>query len=266
MSEHIIAIILGIVEGLTEFLPISSTGHLILVGSLLGFEGEKAQTFEVIIQLGSILAIAVLFWKKFISLLDVKSITLKNPKKLNLVHVIIGVLPAVVVGFLLSDFIDAVLFSPKTVVIGLVLGALLLIYAERKNKNVTAASVDELSYKQALYIGLFQCLAVWPGFSRAGSTISGGMLVGANQKTSAEFSFILALPIMIGASGLTFIKHIEQFTTGNISVFVIGFVTAFVVAMIAVVTFLKLLDKVKLSVFAYYRILLAIAFTFFILL
>jgi len=265
MSEHLIAFFMGIIEGLTEFLPVSSTGHLILAGHLFGFEGEKAKTFEVVIQLGSILAIAVLYRKKLFSLLNPKTLTDKTNKRLNLIHIFLGVFPAVIVGLLLHDFIKDVLFSPKAVLIGLVLGALLLIYADKKKTNITANTLDELSYKQALTIGLFQCLAVWPGFSRAGSTISGGLLFGANQKVAAEFSFILALPIMIGATGLDLIKSYNQLAGGDIPVFVIGFLTAFVVAMIAVVSFLKLLDKLKLSVFGYYRIALAVVFAFIIL-
>jgi undecaprenyl-diphosphatase len=266
MGEHIIAFIMGIVEGLTEYLPISSTGHLILAGHLLGFEGNKAKTFEVVIQLGSILAIAVLYWKRFLSLLNFKSLTSKDNRKgkLNLIHVILGVLPAVIVGFVLHDFIKNVLFATTYVLIGLVVGAVLLIYADKKKIKVTANTIDQLSYKQSLYIGLFQCLAVWPGFSRAGSTISGGLLVGANQKTAAEFSFILALPIMVGATGLDLIKNIHSITSGDITTFVIGFITAFIVALITCILFLKLLNKVKLSMFAYYRILLAVVFAFII--
>lgn len=267
MSEHIIAFIMGIVEGLTEYLPISSTGHLILTGHLLGFEGDRAKTFEVVIQLGSILAIVVLYWKRFFSLLDFKSLNIKknNRQRLNLLHVFLGILPAGIVGFVLHDFIKNVLFSTTVVLVALVVGAFLLIYADKKNTTVTANTLDQLSYKQALYIGLFQCLSVWPGFSRAGSTISGGLLVGASQKTAAEFSFILALPIMVGATGLDVLKNMDAITSGDITTFVIGFVTAFVVALFACIGFLKLLDKVRLSTFAYYRILLAIVFAFIIL-
>ncbi|MCK2000696.1 undecaprenyl-diphosphate phosphatase [[Brevibacterium] frigoritolerans] len=266
MSEHIIAFILGIIEGLTEFLPVSSTGHLILAGHLLGFEGDRAKTFEVVIQLGSMLAIGVLFRKRFLSLLNPKNLVVKTTeKRLNIIHIILGVLPAVIAGFALHGVIKTYLFSPEFVVVGLIAGAILLIVAEKKKTKIVATTLDELSYKQALSIGLFQCLAVWPGFSRAGSTISGGLLSGANQKTSAEFSFILALPIMIGATGLDLIKSYQYLTPNDISIFALGFVTAFVVAMIAVVSFLKLLDKVKLSIFAYYRIVLAIIFIVFIL-
>ncbi|MGN5651139.1 undecaprenyl-diphosphate phosphatase [Bacillus sp. Brlt_9] len=259
MSEYIIALIMGIIEGITEFLPVSSSGHLILAGHLMNFTGEKAKTFEVVIQLGSILAIAVLFRKKLISLINVKSIK-TNEKQLNIIHIILGIIPAGLIGLLLHGFIKEYLFSPKTVVVGLILGALLMIFAEKKKKTITANNIDELTYKQALYIGLFQCLAVYPGFSRSGSTISGGLLVGASYTAAAEFSFIIALPMMIAASGLDLLKSYQYLTTDDIAIFAIGFITAFVVAMFAVSTFLKLLENVKLTPFAIYRILLAIVF------
>lgn len=264
MSEHIIAFILGIVEGLTEFLPVSSTGHLILVGSLLGFTGEKANTFEVIIQLGSMLAILVLYWKRYLSLLNFSTIG-KPVKRLDAIHIILGVIPAAIVGLVLHDFIKTQLFSPKVVVFSLVAGAILMIFAEKKHGTFTTNTVDELSYKQAFMIGLFQCLAVIPGFSRAGSTISGGLLVKANHKTAAEFSFLVALPIMVGATGLDFIKNLDILHAGDIPLFSIGFVTAFVVAMLVAVGFLKIIEKIGLSVFAYYRIVLAVLFFLFII-
>ena len=265
MTDTIIAFILGIVEGITEFLPVSSSGHMILVGHLLGFEGEKAATFEVIIQLGSMLAIAILFRKRFFSLLNPQ--TLKAEKKrFNLIHMILGVFPAALVGLLLHDVIKTYLFSPVVVVIGLVAGAILMIFAEKTHKNPTALTLDDLTYRQALAVGLFQCLAVSPGFSRSGSTISGGLIAGASHKVSSEFSFLIALPIMVGATGLDFIKSLDFLSVSDIPMFAVGFVTAFVVAMLAVVTFLKILERIGLSAFAYYRIVVAVLFTIFVLL
>ncbi|RSK55650.1 undecaprenyl-diphosphate phosphatase, partial [Bacillus canaveralius] len=174
MGEILIAFILGIVEGLAEFLPISSTGHLILVGHLLGFEGESAKTFEIVIQLGAILAISVLYRGRLVSLFNIKPI-LRKEQKFNAIHIILGVLPAVIAGLLLHDVIKTYLFQPSTVVIGLVAGAILMIFAEKKKPEPTSFSLDDLTYRQALTIGLFQCLAVYPGFSRAGSTISGAV-------------------------------------------------------------------------------------------
>lgn len=266
MSDYIIAIIMGIVEGIAEFLPISSTGHLILVGHLVGFEGEKAATFEVVIQLGSMLAIAVLYWKRYLSMFHFKAVWDKENTTFNTLHMILGVLPAGLAGVLLHGFIKGYLFSPWVVVGSLVLGAFLMIYAEKKTTAITAQTLDDLSYKQALSIGLFQCLAVVPGFSRSGSTISGGLLVGASHKAAAEFSFLVALPIMVGATGLDLFKSWDFLSVGDIPMFVTGFVTAFIVAMFAVRTFLKVLEKIGLSVFAYYRIVLAVLFTLFVLL
>ncbi|MBI0580394.1 undecaprenyl-diphosphate phosphatase [Neobacillus cucumis] len=265
MHENLIAFILGIVEGLTEYLPVSSTGHLILVGNLLGFKGQKANTFEVVIQLGSMLAILVLYWKRYLSLLNFSTIG-KPVKKLDAVHIILGVIPAAIAGLVLHDFIKTQLFSPKVVVYSLIAGAILMLFAEKKHGKFTSNTVDELTYKQALAIGLFQCLAVIPGFSRAGSTISGGLLVGANHRTAAEFSFLVALPIMVGATGLDLIKSLDFLHTSDIPMFAIGFITAFVVAMVVAVVFLKLIQKIGLTVFAYYRIVLAILFTVFVIL
>jgi len=264
MNDIVIAIILGIVEGLAEFLPISSTGHLILVGHLLGFEGERAKTFEIVIQLGAILAISVLYRKRLISLFNIRPI-LEKQKKFNALHIILGVLPAVIAGLLLHDIIKTYLFRPNTVVIGLVAGAILMIFAEKKKQEPTSHSLDELTYRQALTIGIFQCLAVYPGFSRAGSTISGGLLTRASYKTASEFSFLIAIPVMVGATGLDLLKSWNYLSTSDISMFVTGFITSFVVAMLAVVTFLRVLGKLGLTPFAYYRMVLAIVFTAYVL-
>ncbi len=253
MFEYLAALILGIVEGLTEFAPVSSTGHLILAGHIIGFEGDKAKTFEIIIQLGSILAVVVLYWKRLIGLLNVK-----KTQGLNLLHIILAMIPAVILGLLIHDFIKSALFSPKTVAIGLIAGGILMIFAEKKRGTVVANDLDKITYKQAFGIGLFQCLALWPGFSRSGSTIAGGILLGTNHKTAAEFSFIVAVPMMIAASGLDFVKSYDQLSSSDFGFFAVGFVTAFVVAMVAIVFFLKLLSKIKLTPFAAYRFVLAV--------
>ncbi|WP_028987851.1 undecaprenyl-diphosphate phosphatase [Thermicanus aegyptius] len=253
MDLNLIALIMGIVEGLTEYLPISSTGHLILVGSWLGFTGETAKIFEVFIQLGSILAIAVLYRHRFYSFLTLAQF---QKKGLNLLHIFLGILPAAVLGFVFYDWIKT-LFSPYVVVFALLAGAILMIAAQLAKRKVTAESLDQLTYRQAFLIGLFQTLALWPGFSRAGATISGGLLLGASYKTAAEFSFLVAVPIMFGTTGFDLIKNLDVLHPQDFGVFAIGFVTAFVVAMLAVVTFLKVLNRLKLIPFAIYRILLA---------
>ncbi|WP_421384812.1 undecaprenyl-diphosphate phosphatase [Bacillus salacetis] len=252
MNDILIAVILGIIEGLTEFLPVSSTGHLILAGHLLDFTGEKEKTFSIFIQLGAILAVVVFYWRRFLTIMR-----FNFKEGLNIIHIICAMLPAVVVGLLLHDLIKEYLFSPRTVVIALAAGALLLIYAEKKNHKVSTEDLDELTYKQAFRIGLFQCLALFPGFSRAGATIAGGVLSGANHKTAAEFSFLVAVPMMVAASGLDLFKSYEVISAADIDLFIAGFFSAFIVALIAIMSFLKILSKVKLTPFAYYRFILA---------
>ncbi|MCO7176379.1 undecaprenyl-diphosphate phosphatase [Sporolactobacillus kofuensis] len=265
--EQLIAIILGAVEGLTEFAPVSSTGHLILAADLLHFTGDRAKTFEVIIQLGSIMAVVVLYWKRLWSLFGLyRNEPKSGPEHLNLLHIIVAGIPAIILGFLLRDFIKEYLFSPKSVLIALVVGGILMIIAERIAKKHTYSGTKELSYKQAFVIGLFQCLSLWSGFSRSGSTIAGGLIAGVERKTAAEFSFILAVPMMIGASGLDFVQSLSFLHVSDIPLFATGFITAFIVAMFAIVFFLKLLRRFTLVPFAIYRFILAIAFALFLLL
>jgi len=255
MFELISAIIMGIVEGLTEFLPVSSTGHLILTAHLLGFEGERAKTFEVVIQFGAVLAVLVLYFKTFLRIL-----TFKLGQGINFIHIVLAMLPAGVIGVAAHSLIKQYLFGPQTVLIGLVLGGVLMIIADRSKRAVTAEDLDDITYKQAFLIGCFQILALWPGFSRSGSTISGGRLVGTSQKAAAEFTFIVSVPIMGGASLLDLIENRAGLTGQDLPLFLIGFCAAFIVGMLAVVTFVNLMKKLKLSWFAYYRFMLAAIF------
>lgn len=263
MTDWIIGIILGLVEGLTEFLPVSSTGHLILASTLIGFQNDsRAETFEIVIQLGSILAVVVVFWKRLWSLVGIGM--KKEGSSLNLLHVIIAMIPASVIGLLVHSKIKEYLFTYQTVLIGLVLGGILLIIAERYHRPITTKTLDELTYKQAFSIGLFQILSLWPGFSRSGSTIAGGMLVGATRKVAAEFTFIVAVPVMIAATGLDLVKSIHLLSVADLPLFLSGFVTAFVIALLAIVSFLNLVSRISLSYFAYYRFLIAIIFFLYI--
>lgn len=263
MADWLIGLIMGAVEGLTEFLPVSSTGHMILVGHLIGFEGDKAKTFEVVVQLGSILAVVVVFWKRLWSLVGIGRV--KQGPSLNLLHIIIGMIPAGLLGFLFHDKIKEILFGPGPVVISLIAGGILMIIAERFSKPSTAKTLDDITYKQAFTIGMFQCLALWPGFSRSGSTISGGLLARVSHTAAAEYTFILAVPMMVAATGLDLIKSWNELSAADIPLFATGFITAFVVAMLAIVSFLKLLSRVKLTPFAYYRFIIAAVFYFFVL-
>ncbi|SDE29925.1 undecaprenyl-diphosphatase [Paenibacillus sp. UNCCL117] len=259
MSDFWSAIILGIVEGLTEFLPVSSTGHMILTGHLLGFTGEKAKTFEIVVQLGAVLAVLVLYWRRFIGFLNFKE-SFSNHGKINLIHMALAMLPAVIVGLAIHGWIKEHLFGPATVLVSLVVGGLLILVADKARVRITAEKMDDISYKQAFGIGLFQCLALWPGFSRSGSTISGGMLLGTSQKAAAEFTFLVSVPVMFGATGLDLYKSRDLLSMDDLGIFIAGLVASFVVAMIAVVTFLNIIKRLSLSWFAYYRFVLAAVF------
>ncbi|KKO54630.1 undecaprenyl-diphosphate phosphatase [Paenibacillus sp. DMB20] len=263
------AIILGLVEGLTEFAPVSSTGHMIIVDDMW-LQSEEfltkyvANTFKVVIQLGSILAVVVVFWERFMDLLHIKR---KKPEqgapagtgRLKLGQVIVGLIPAGVLGVLFEDYVDEYLFSTETVLIGLVAGAILMIIADKfSSKQPKVVTVDQITYKQALSVGLVQCLSLWPGFSRSGSTISGGVLLGMSHRAAADFTFIMAVPIMFGASFLSLVKNLEYFTMDALPFFIAGFVSAFVFALISIRFFLKLINKIKLVPFAIYRIVLAV--------
>lgn len=232
--DIIIGIIMGIVEGLTEFAPVSSTGHLILVGHLLGFKGtDRATTFEVVIQLGSILAVVVLFWNRILNILGLRnSKDNENIGSLSVIHIGIGILPFGIGGVIFYDVIKDILFRPQTVVITLIAGGILMIVAEKFKPVPVSNTLDQISYRQALAVGLFQCLALVPGFSRSGATLSGGLLVGMNHRTASEFTFIMAVPIMAAASGKDLIESWSNLSVGDIPLFAAGFVAAFVVAII----------------------------------
>ncbi|MBT2290619.1 undecaprenyl-diphosphate phosphatase [Paenibacillus albidus] len=270
------AIILGIVEGLTEFAPVSSTGHMIIVDDMWlksqEFLGKyTANTFKVVIQLGSILAVVIIFRNRFIDLLGLKRFSRKQLEpvsegqpqsetggRLKLAQVIVGLLPAGVFGVLFEDYIDEHLFSTSTVLIGLVIGAIFMICADRfAPKKTIVDSVDQITYRQALTVGFIQCLSLWPGFSRSGSTISGGVLLGMSHRAAADFTFIMAVPIMAGASLISLVKNWEYFTMDALPFFIAGFISAFLFALLSMRFFLKLINRIKLLPFAIYRIILA---------
>jgi undecaprenyl-diphosphatase len=272
MWEIFVAVILGLVEGLTEFAPVSSTGHMIIVDDLWLkstelFGSEVANAFKVVIQLGSILAVVVLFWGRFMDLLGLRKLkgtsAVKGPK-LNLLQIFVGLLPAGVLGLLFEDYIDEHLFTMKTVIVGLFLGAFLMIAADKFRPKLTAETVDQITYKQAFGVGLIQCLSLWPGFSRSGSTISGGVLLGMSYRAASDFTFIMAVPIMAGASLLKIVKYWEFFTPEVLPFFIAGFISAFIFALFCIRFFLILINKVKLTPFAIYRIVLAVVLLFII--
>lgn len=265
--EIIVAVILGIVEGLTEYAPVSSTGHMIIVDDLwlqskeLVSE-EAAYVFKIVIQLGSILAVAIVFRERILNLLGLKKKITKEQEhgqKLTLTQIFVGLVPAAALGFLFEDYIDEYLFSVQTVAIGLIGGAFLMLAADWINKRKpSTGSVDQITYKQALGMGLFQCIALWPGFSRSGSTISGGVILGLSHRAAADFTFIMAIPIMAGASFLSLVKNLEYLSGDLLPFFAAGFISAFIVSLVVVQFFLQLINRIKLVPFAIYRIVLGI--------
>lgn len=268
MYDYWVAIIIGIVEGLTEFLPVSSTGHMILTQKLLQINesDELMNTFTIVIQLGAILAVVLIYWRRLLSLFGLmkQKDESQNGPKMNLLHILLGITPSMVLAFFLYDYIDAYLFSAETVLIGLVIGGILLIAAEIQKEKPTAESLDQITYRQALYIGLWQIISLWPGFSRSGSTIAGGMLTGVNRAASADFTFIMAIPIMFAATGYSLLKSYKSFTASDVDFFIVGFLVSFVVALLAVFSFIKFVQKMKLTYFAYYRFAIAIVFAIYL--
>ncbi|WP_338477520.1 undecaprenyl-diphosphate phosphatase [Pseudomonas trivialis] len=246
------ALILGVVEGLTEFLPISSTGHQIIVADLLDFGGERAMAFNIIIQLGAILAVVWEFRRKILDVVTGLP-TQRNAQRFT-VNLLIAFLPAVVLGVIFADLIHHYLFNPITVATALVVGGIIMLWAERREHQVHAETVDEITWKDALKVGLAQCLAMIPGTSRSGSTIIGGLLFGLSRKTATEFSFFLAMPTMVGAAVYSGYKYRDLFQPADLPVFAIGFVTSFIFAMIAVKGLLKFIANHSYAAFAWYRI------------
>ncbi len=239
--ELINAILLAIVEGITEFLPISSTGHMIIVSSLLGInKSEFTKIFEVSIQFGAILSVVVLYWKRFFQSLDFYY------------KLFIAFLPAAVIGFLLNDYIDELLESPAVVAVSLVLGGVVLLFADRWFNQPEESK--EVNYSLALKIGFFQTIAMIPGVSRSAATIIGGMSQKLTRQKAAEFSFFLAVPTMFAATAYKLLKGYKSIHSEDISILVIGNIVAFIVAMMAIKFFISILTKYGFKVFGYYRI------------
>ncbi|MFC6099864.1 undecaprenyl-diphosphate phosphatase [Olivibacter domesticus] len=241
-------IVLAIVEGLTEFLPVSSTGHLIIATALLGIEPSAfVKLFTVAIQLGTIISVVVLYFKRFFKSLDFYF------------KLLVAFIPAAVFGLLFSDVIDNMLESPMTVAITLVIGGIILLFVDKWFNKPQIEDSDNISYFTALKIGLFQCLAMIPGTSRSGATIVGGMAQNLSRKAAAEFSFFLAVPTMFGATAkklLDFYKDGNQFTSQEVNVLIIGNVLGFIVAIIAIKSFIGFVTKYGFKAFGWYRIVI----------
>jgi undecaprenyl-diphosphatase len=243
------AIIIAIIEGITEYLPISSTGHMIIASSLLGIhKDEFTKLYEVAIQLGAILAVVVLYWRKFFDF----------GRWQFYVKLIVAVIPALILGFLFSDTIDAMLESPTTVAITLLAGGIILLFIDKVFVVHTIDKEEDISFKNAFVIGIWQCLAMIPGVSRSASSIIGGMQQKLTRKLAAEFSFYLAVPTMCAATGYKLLKGYKSFTTDHIQLLLIGNIVAFIVAIVAIKFFIGFLQKHGFRLFGWYRIVAGI--------
>lgn len=252
------SIVIGIVEGITEFLPISSTGHMVLVGSLIDFKGPFANLFEIFIQFGAILAVVVLYREKIVA-----SFKALRPGEFGFrlwLGILVAFIPAAVVGLIFNKKIEKYLFRPLPIACSLLVGGILLLIAEHyyKNNRITAKPED-VTVKQGITIGIFQCLSLWPGFSRSASTIIGGWVVGMTTAAAAEFTFFLAIPTMFAASGYSLVKSGMALDFSQIVCLIVGFGVAFLVALVVVKKFIGYLKRKPLRIFAYYRILVGVA-------
>ena len=252
MIEYINAVILAIVEGLTEFLPISSTGHLILVNQWIYFTKDFTLLFDIVIQLGAILAVFVYFYKRLLNV----SLWKKT---------IVGVLPAIILGALFANKIEEKLFNPWTVAIALLVGGLVILIVEKISKREKISSVASLGFKTAFFIGLIQCLSMIPGTSRSAATIIGAMALGASRVVATEFSFFLAIPTMVAASGYSLLKYHELLNAQQIGVLLVGFVVSFLVALGVIKFLLNFVQKNNFKIFGWYRIVLGLAIIIFFL-
>lgn len=246
------ALILGVVEGITEFLPVSSTGHQIIVADLIGFGGERALAFNIIIQLGAILAVVWEYRRKIIDI--VVGLPKEQQAQKFTINLLVAFMPAVVLGVAFADLIHEYLFNPITVATALVIGGVVMLWAEKRQHRIQAETVDDMRWTHALKVGFAQCLALVPGTSRSGATIIGGLLFGLSRKAATEFSFFLAMPTMVGAAVYSGYKYRELFQPGDFMVFAIGFVTSFIFAMLAVRALLKFIGNHSYAAFAWYRI------------
>lgn len=255
------ATVLGLIEGLTEFLPVSSTGHLIVAQRMLGLpEGNASNTFAVGIQIGAITAILVIYWRRLFD--AARTFAKPSDGKPNLLgQIIIAAIPAVIAGLLLEKWIDANLFSANIVAYALVVGGVLLLILERflKNRPKTIEDLSAMSYRSAFYIGLWQCLALVPGTSRSGATIGGALVLGLSRTAAAEFSFLVGLPILYGASLYKLISMRDELSSEMIMPFAVGTVVSFIAAIVVVKPFIAFLRRHNFVPFAWYRIVVGIA-------
>ena len=253
LSDLVKALILGIVEGLTEFLPISSTGHLIITQQLLGFNDERAKVFAIVIQTGAIMAVVWEYRARHLQIL--RGLLANDPRARRfVVNVAIAFSPLAILGLLFGDWIKAHLFNATSVAIAFIVGAFLILWAERRAHSVRVPEVDDMRWRDALEVGIAQAFALIPGMSRAGSTIIGGLLFGLSRRAATEFSFFLAVPTLVAAGVLDLFEHRDLLGANDIGVFMAGFLAAFVSAFVAVRALLRYISHNDFTVFAWYRI------------
>lgn len=257
MDTVLLVILLGIVEGLTEFIPVSSTGHLVLAGVLLGLP-PGSETFDIVIQLGAILAVIVLYWRRFRDVL-VGLLARDRDSLLFTRNILIGFLPSAAVGALAYGAIKAMLETPEIVAVALILGGVAILAIERLRPRNSTTSVEAMSWRTALGIGMVQCLSMIPGVSRSGATIMGALTLGVDRKTAAEYSFFLAIPTMVGATSLALWKARDTLDLHHGSAIALGFVVSFIVALLVIRWFLNVVSKHGFAPFAWYRIVVGAA-------
>ena len=247
------AAVMGVVEGLTEFLPISSTGHLILAGALLGFDDDKAKVFDIAIQTGAILAVIIVYWQKISS--TVRALPHSADAQRFALNVFIAFVPAVILGLMFGKAIKANLFTPEVVATTFIIGGFIILWAERRQAAaVRIGEVEDMRWQDALKVGLVQCLAMIPGTSRSGATIIGGMLLGMSRKAATDFSFYLAIPTLIGAGAYSLYKDRALLSMADVPMFAVGLVFSFLSAWVCVRWLLKFISTNSFEVFAWYRI------------
>ncbi len=250
------ALVLGIVEGLTEFLPVSSTGHLIIVGQLLDFNDERGKVFEIVIQLGAILAVC---WEYREKIFTVTSTLSTSPvSRRFIINLMIAFAPAAVLGLIFIKKIKEYLFNPESVAIAFIVGGILILWAERRQHRIRIEAVDEMGWLDALKIGMAQSFALIPGTSRSGATIIGGLFFGLNRKSATEFSFFLAIPTMFAATFYDLYKNWGILHASDFDVFAVGFVSAFISAFFAVRGLLRYISNHDFTLFAWYRVVFGI--------
>lgn len=250
------ALMLGVLEGLTEFIPVSSTGHLILAVDLLGFQGPPGKVFEIFIQLGAICAVLFAYRRRVWKIAT--RLWFERSEQQFVRNVLLAFLPAMVIGFFARDFIKAALFNPTTVSVALVVGGVAMLIIEKKKPEATVLSPESMGWQTALKIGLFQCVAMMPGVSRSGATIMGALLCRVERTVAAEFSFFLAIPTMIAATGYDLYKTRDALTVDDATLLAIGFLAAFATALLVVRGLIAFVSKRGFAPFAWYRIVLGV--------